>query len=242
MAEARAGGGDGPAGLGLLKATAPETTAARDRAFVRANTRLVAPPHVPEVRLHLADEALGLWKKTEELLARTGLPLPFWAFAWAGGQALARYLLDHPDLVACRSVFDLASGSGLVAIAAARAGAAAVTASEVDQLAIAAIALNAETNDVVVSCTRGDALDGDGAGAEVVLAGDVFYERPMADRVLPFLERARARGASVLIGDPGRAYLPRTRFEALATYEVPVTRATEDAEVKQTTVWQPAWP
>ena len=242
MAEARAGGGDGPAGLGLLKATAPETTAARDRAFVRANTRLVAPPHVPEVRLHLADEALGLWKKTEELLARTGLPLPFWAFAWAGGQALARYLLDHPDLVAGRSVFDLASGSGLVAIAAARAGAAAVTASEVDQLAIAAIALNAETNDVVVSCTRGDALDGDGAGAEVVLAGDVFYERPMADRVLPFLERARARGASVLIGDPGRAYLPRTRFEALATYEVPVTRATEDAEVKQTTVWQPAWP
>jgi predicted nicotinamide N-methyase len=197
---------------------------------------------VPEVRLHLADEAFGLWQKTEELLGRTGLPLPFWAFAWAGGQALARYLLDHPDLVAGRRVFDLASGSGLVAIAAASAGAAAVTASEVDQLAVAAIALNAEANDVIVSCARGDALDGDGAGAEIVLAGDVFYERPMAGRVLPFLERARARGASVLIGDPGRTCLPPSRFEALATYEVPVTRATEDTELKLTTVWQPAWP
>jgi predicted nicotinamide N-methyase len=241
VAEARAGGGDGTAGLGRLKGRPPETaTDARDRAFVRANTRLVAPAQVPELRLHIAGEAFGLWTRTEELLGRTGLPPPFWAFAWAGGQALARYLLDHPDLVAGRSVFDLASGSGLVAIAAAFAGAAAVTASEVDQLAAAAIALNAEANDVVVSCARGDALDGDGAGAEVVLAGDVFYERPMADRVLPFLERARARGATVLIGDPGRTYLPRTRFEALATYEVPVPRAIEGADVKQTTVWQPA--
>jgi predicted nicotinamide N-methyase len=208
--------------------------------FVLANTRLAAVPSVPEIRLHLAEEPFGLWEKTERKLGGTGLPLPFWAFAWAGGVALARYVLDHPDVVAGRSVLDLASGSGLVAIAAAKAGAATVTANEVDGFARAAIALNVEANGVAVAGTFEDVLDGDGAGAEVVLAGDVFYERPMAERVRPFLERAWTRGAHVLVGDLGRAYLPSSGFEAIASYDVPVTRALEDAEVKRTTVWRPA--
>jgi predicted nicotinamide N-methyase len=206
--------------------------------FVRSHTRLAAVPFVPEVRLHLADDAIELWERTEE---ETGgqQPPPFWAFAWAGGQALARYVLDNPDLVAGRTVFDLASGSGLVAIAAARAGAAAVTANEIDPLAIAAVHANAAANDTAVTATLGDLLAGDAGGADVVLAGDVFYSKPMTDRVLPFLERAAARGATVLVGDPGRAYLPRDRFEAVAGYEVPVTRALENAESKTTTVWRP---
>jgi len=210
-------------------------------AFVRANTRLVAPPCVPEIRLHLADEAFGLWERTQEELGSKDLPPPFWAFAWAGGQALARHVLDHPRLVRGRTILDLASGSGLVAIAAAMAGAGAVTASDVDRLAVAAIALNAEANGVAVAVRLEDVLDGDGTGAEVVLAGDVFYERPMAERVLAFLARARARGADVLVGDPGRAHLPSPRLEALATYDVPVARPLEDSELKRTTVWRLAW-
>jgi predicted nicotinamide N-methyase len=209
-------------------------------AFVRAHTRLDATPLVPEVRLHLAGEAFGLWRRTEEAAGRTDLPPPFWAFAWAGGQAVARHVLDHPGLVAGRRVLDLASGSGLLAIAAARAGAAGVAVSEVDPFALAAIALNAEANGVALAGVLGDVLEGDCEGAEVVLAGDVFYERPMAGRVLPCLERASARGALVLVGDPGRAYLPRRRFEAVATYEVPGTAPVEGADVLGATVWRPA--
>jgi predicted nicotinamide N-methyase len=208
-------------------------------AFVRANTRLVATPFVPEVRLHLADEVFGLWERIEATVGPPESPLPFWAFAWAGGQALARYVLDHPDLVRGRRVLDVGSGSGLVAIAAAKAGTAAVTASEVDRFARAAIALNAEANGVVVAGLLEDILDGDGEGAEVVLGADLFYAAPLAERVVPFLERARARGATVLVGDPGRAHLPRARFEALATYEVPVMRGLEDAKVKPAMVWRP---
>jgi predicted nicotinamide N-methyase len=210
-------------------------------AFVRANTRLVAPALVPEVRLYLADDAFGLWVRSEAELGRDGAPLPFWAFPWAGGQALARHLLDHSELVRGRAVLDVASGSGLVAIAAALAGAAAVAASDIDRLAVAAIALNAEANGVSVAAGLADVLDGDGAGAEVLLVGDAFYEQPMADRVLAFLERAWARGVDVLVGDPHRNHLPRDRFEALATYDVPVTRALEDRDIKPTTVWRPAW-
>jgi predicted nicotinamide N-methyase len=206
-------------------------------AFVRANTQLVAPTHVPEIRLHLADEAFTLWRMTEEEFGLGDLP-PFWAFAWAGGQALARYLMDHPDLVKGRRVFDLASGSGIVAIAAAKAGAATVAASDIDRLAISAIGLNAELNDVLVAIMQDDLLDRDPGPAEVVLAGDVFYEKSMADRVLPFLERARAHGALVLVGDPDRAFLPRPRFERLATYQVSVTPALEDSGVKRTIVWR----
>jgi predicted nicotinamide N-methyase len=190
------------------------------------------------VRLHLADEAIGLWEQTEEALGGVRMPPPFWAFAWAGGQALARYVLDHPETVAGRSVLDLASGSGLVAVAAALAGAASVTASDIDRFATAAVSLNAAANGVSVSARLGDLLGGDGEGAQAVLAGDVFYERAMAERVLSFLERVRARGALVLVGDPGRAYLPRDRFESLAVYDVPVVADLEDRAVKTTTVWR----
>jgi predicted nicotinamide N-methyase len=211
----------------------------RAPAFVRAHTRLARPPQVPELRLHLAEDAFGLWKRTEEEVGHPGVPPPYWAFAWPGGQALARYLLDHPTVVRGRSVFDLGSGSGLVAIAAARAGAASVTASDVDAFAVAAIGVNAEANHESVSCSLADVMGGDGVDADLVLAGDLFYERPMAERVLRFLERAESRGAEVLVGDPGREYLPRPRFKALATYEVAVPRGLEDRDVKVTNVWRP---
>jgi predicted nicotinamide N-methyase len=207
-------------------------------AFVRANTRLTSPPQVPEIRLHVAEEAFGLWAKTEKFLGRRQLAPPFWAFAWAGGQALARYVLDHSDLVRGRMVLDLATGSGLVAIAAARAGAARVTATDIDGLALAAFNLNAEANGVQPAGVLKDVLDGEAYPAEVVLAGDVFYEKSMADRVLGFLIRAQSSGAVVLVGDPNRAYLPRPSFELLATYRVDVTPALEDSLVKPTTVWR----
>jgi predicted nicotinamide N-methyase len=215
----------------------PPTEPALTSDLVHSHTRLQAPSAVPEVLLHLAEEPIELWEHTERERG-SQLPPPFWAFAWAGGQALARYVLDHPDLVRDRAVCDLAAGSGLVAIAAALAGASSVTAVEVDPLAAAAIAINTATNDVAVGVTLGDVLDGDAAGADVVLAGDVFYSRPMTERVLPFLQRARDGGARVLVGDPGRAYLPRGLFTALATYDVPVTQALESAEIKVTTVWE----
>ena len=208
-------------------------------AFVRAHTRLTRPSRVPELRLHLADEAFGLWKQTETELGSAEVPPPYWAFAWPGGQALARYLLDDPVLARDRRVLDLGSGSGLVAIAAARAGAREVTASELDVLAQAAIALNAEANGVKVQVTAEDVFERDGEGADLVLAGDLFYEQPLADRVMDFLERASARGSTVLAGDPGREYLRRPRFEALASYEVPVPLGLEDRAVKVATVLRP---
>jgi predicted nicotinamide N-methyase len=207
-------------------------------AFVRAHTRLLPAPYVPEVRLHLAEDAFGLWEETEREHGSGVGPPPFWAFAWAGGQALARYLLDNPDLVAGRTVFDLAAGSGLVAIAAARAGAAAVAASEIDRYAAAAIALNAEANGVSVAVHLDDVLDRDAGGADLVVAGDVCYSAEMTRRVLVFLDRARDAGATVLIGDPGRAYLPRPRLAEVASHVVPVSRALEDADVKRATVWR----
>ncbi|MFI7022297.1 class I SAM-dependent methyltransferase [Micromonospora sp. NPDC049900] len=206
-------------------------------AFVRLHARLGPVAFVPEVRLHQADEPIGLWELTEGEF-RSDRPPPFWAFAWAGGQALARYVTDHPDLVAGRRVLDLASGSGLVAIAAARAGAAAVRAVEIDELAVAAVALNAEANDVRVDAELGDVLDRDAGDAEVVLAGDVFYSEAMANRVLRFLLRAARSGATVLVGDPGRAFLPRDRFDEVAAYDVPVSEALESVRVKRTTVWR----
>lgn len=207
------------------------------RSFVRANTTLLSPPLVPELRLHLAHEALPLWEKTEEALAEEGVPPPYWAFAWAGGQALARYLLDNRDVVAGKSVLDFASGSGVVAIAAMKAGATSALASETDRIARAAIEANAVENNVALE-TTGDDLIGADCGWEIVLAGDVFYEKPLADRLLPWLETLAARGATVLVGDPGRSYFTKDRFEARARYEVPVTRALEDSEIKKTGVWQ----
>jgi predicted nicotinamide N-methyase len=206
-------------------------------AFIRTHTRFLPVPHAPEISLYLADEATELWQKTEDELGEIGLPPPFWAFAWAGGQALARYILDHPEIVAGKSVLDFASGSGLVAIAAAKAGAARVEACDIDEFAAEAMAVNAQENAVRVEVFCGD-LVGRDKGWDVVLAGDVSYERDMAERVTHWLDNLRQRGASVLIGDPGRSYLAKERLEALETYRVPVTRALEDSEIKQTSVWQ----
>lgn len=207
--------------------------------FILANTALTPPPHVPEIALHLADEAHDLWRRTEEELAEIGLPPPFWAFAWAGGQGLARYLLDNPETVRGKTVLDFASGSGLVAIAAARAGAADVLAADIDPFCRAAVRLNAATNGVRIGFTGDDRIGAD-EGRDVVLAGDVFYDKAFADRLMPWFKALRARGATVLVGDPGRSYLPKAGLEKLAVYEVPVTRALEDAEVKRTTVWRVA--
>jgi predicted nicotinamide N-methyase len=206
--------------------------------FVRSACRLGPVPQVAEIRLHLADDVIGLWQRAEDEFT-ADQPPPFWAFAWPGGQALARYVLDHPGLVAGRNVLDLGSGSGLVAIAAAKAGAATVVASEVDPLAVAAIGLNARANGVPAPAVVGDLLDDDGAEADVVLAGDVWYSRPLAERVLRFLDRAVARGASVLAGDIGRAFLPRDRFRVLDASDIPVMAGLEDSGVKRTMVLEP---
>lgn len=206
-------------------------------AFIRANTVLAAPPHVPEIRLHLAHEAHELWRRTEEELQEIGIEPPFWAFAWAGGQGLARYLLDSPWEVAGRTVLDFATGSGLVAIAAAKAGAARVTASDIDPFCAAAVALNAHANDVAFDFHMRDCVGTD-EGWDVITAGDIFYDRALAASAWPWLLALRRRGARVLLGDPGRSYLPREGLRACATYEVEVTRALEDAEVKRTTVWE----
>ncbi len=180
-------------------------SAAATAAFIRANTTLGRPPLLPEIRIYLARDAIELWERTEQQTGRAELPPPFWAFPWAGGQALARYLLDHPGQVRGRTVLDFAAGSGLVAIAAARAGAAAVQAAETDPLAIAAIQLNASVNRVQVDATLGDLLDGPPPAVDLVLAGDVFYERAFAGRLLPWLAQVRAAGIEALVGDPGQA-------------------------------------
>jgi len=212
-------------------------TAESAAAFIGANTALTRPPHVPEIALHLADEMYALWHKTEEELAEAGLPPPFWAFAWAGGQGLARYVLDHPDIVRGKRVLDFASGSGLIGIAAKRAGAGSVLAADTDPYCGTAIALNAEANSVALDFTATDLIDTDG-GWDVVLAGDVFYDRELAARLVPWFERLAARGANILVGDPGRSYLPKDRLRSLAVYQVPVTRVLEDAEVKRAIVWR----
>lgn len=215
------------------------TPSADPRAFIRANTRLRPVPHAPEIVLHVADEATELWQKTEDELEAIGLPPPFWAFAWAGGQALARYILDHPGLVAGRRVLDFASGSGLVAIAAARAGAVHVTASDLDPFAIPAIGLNAAANGVAerIEAVSRDLIGSD-PGSAVVLAADIFYEQDLAGRVTDWLSGLHGRGTTVLVGDPGRSYLPRDRLTELAAYTVPVSRSLEDAEIKRSSVWR----
>ena len=207
------------------------------RRFILANTSVISPPHVPEVRLHLAGEAHDLWHKTEEQLAQSGLPPPFWAFAWAGGQGLARYVLDNPGIVRGKQVLDFASGSGLVGIAAMMAGAAEVTCADIDPYAFEAASINAALNNLAVTPLHGNLIGSTRVG-QVLLAGDVFYDRQFALALIPWFETLAARGVDILIGDPGRSYLPKQRMEPLATYEVPVTRALEDAEVKRTTVWR----
>ena len=206
--------------------------------FVRSKTAIGTPPLVPEIRLHLATKVTPIWQATEASLARDGLPPPFWAFAWAGGQALARYLLDHPEIVAGREVLDIGSGSGIVGIAAAKAGANSVTGADIDPFAAAAIAMNAALNNVAIAVETRDLLDRGAVGWGVALAGDICYEEPMSGRALALLRRIAARGRPALLGDPGRAYLPRSGLVELARYEVPTSREIEDREAREGVVWQ----
>jgi predicted nicotinamide N-methyase len=218
---------------------------------VCAHTAVAAPPLVPELRLRLATEVTPLWHATEASLARDGLPPPYWAFAWPGGQALARYLLDEPTIVRDKCVLDLGAGSGLAAIAAAKAGAARRVAAETDPFAAAAIALNAALNGVAVAVESGDFLGifaagsatfpaflGDLDGSWTVLVGDMCYERPLADRIVAFVGRCAARGAEVLLADPGRAYLPKDGLDLLAQYDVPTSLDLEDRAVRTTAVYR----
>ena len=206
-------------------------------AFIRANTAFVSPPLVPEIKLHLATEVVPLWRLTEEELSSHGVPPPYWAFAWAGGQALARYILDHREIVADSDVLDFGSGSGLVAIAAAKAGAQRVTAADIDEFAQAAIKLNAVANAAIVRATTADLIGSDG-NWRVILVGDMCYERPLAERLLLWLRDRSTHGARVLFGDPGRYYFPKGGVEKLATYSVQTTRDLEDREIRQTSVYE----
>jgi predicted nicotinamide N-methyase len=220
--------------------------------YIRATTRLQPAPFVPELSLQLGEDIVGLWERTEAWAGRSGLSPPFWAFAWAGGLGLARYLLDHPEAVRGRRVLDLATGCGVVAVAAAVAGAQQVTANDVDPLALAAARMNARANGVDIGVLGGDLLAPGGpgpqtagerepaeaaSGAEVVLAGDVFYDRELADDALSFLQQAAERGARVLVGDPGRRYLPQALLLPLARYDVPVPRDLESVDHVTVTVW-----
>jgi predicted nicotinamide N-methyase len=211
--------------------------------IIRAGTQLRSVPLIPDIRLHQAGDPISLWQRTELTSGRTGLDPPFWAFAWAGGLALARYLLDHPETVRGRHAIDIASGSGLVAIAAAKAGAAAVTAYDIDPVAAVAIGMNAAANGVMVRPVCADILDQDNnlpaCAADLVLVADAFYQRDLAAKVMPLAERSHARGAAVLVGDFGRAYLPRDRLTPLASYDVPGQRMLEGSDIKRTTIWAP---
>jgi len=207
-------------------------------AFIVANTRRLAPPLVPEITLHLAEESVPIWQKTEEELGELNVPPPYWAFAWAGGQALARYLLDNPALLSGKRVLDLGAGSGLTAIAAMKTRAAEAIASDLDRMALAAVRLNAALNDVAVGTIADNLLEKTPEPFDVVLVGDLFYERQLADLVSRYIEQAAQGGALVLIGDPQRNYFPKGRFISAAEYRVPVTRELEDAEIKRTAVWR----
>ena len=206
--------------------------------FITENTKLISPPLVPEMLLHLAAESLPIWQKTEDELGEFNLPPPYWAFAWAGGQAVGRYLIDHPEICRGQSVLDLGSGSGISAIAAAKTGALSVVAADIDKVALAACALNARANAADLKITGADLLAEPPRGEDIVIVGDLFYERQLADRVVSYIAEAKARGSAVFIGDPQRSYFPEGRYTRLAEYQVPVTRELEDAEIKRTAVWR----
>jgi predicted nicotinamide N-methyase len=207
-------------------------------AFIRANTTIAAPPLTPELRLHLATEITPLWQATEDTLAAVNLPPPFWAFAWPGGQALARHVLDHPGLVRGRQVLDFAAGAGLAAIATARAGAARAVANDIDSFAVTAQRLNAALNGVTIEPLCADIVGTVPPDIDIVLAGDICYEQPMADRVAAWLRAMAAAGRTVLMGDPGRTYMPRTGLAAVAHYTVATSLELEDRESRETTVWR----
>jgi predicted nicotinamide N-methyase len=205
--------------------------------FIRRHTRVQQPPLVPEVSLHLADNLMRLWESMGDEMDEEAPAIPFWACAWVGGQALARYILDHPHEVRDKRVLDLATGSGLCAIAARAAGAATVTAADVDVMAEAVVPLNAELNGSRIEMRRRNVLTRPAHGADVVLAGDVCYEEEMAATVLPWLTEGHRAGIRVLLGDPGRHYFPREIMSLLATYDVPTTWEVEGAELKRTGVY-----
>ena len=211
--------------------------AADPTAFILAQTAIAAPPLVPEIKLHLATEITPIWEATEAMLTQMNLPPPYWAFAWAGGQALTRFLIDHPDWVKGKRVLDFAAGSGLSAIGAAKAGAALTQAAEIDDFAIAAIALNARANNVAIDLVRED-LIGVEPRWDVVLAGDVCYERPMAEAILPWLRSLATKGDTVLMADPGRAYLPGAGLEPIARHVVPTSLELEDRRQREVTIYR----
>lgn len=206
--------------------------------FIRRNTALHEPPLAPEVKLHLATEIVPIWQMTEDELEKSGLPPPFWAFAWAGGQALSRYILDNPDIVRGKSVLDFGAGSGLIGIAAAKAGAKNVLSADIDNFAVEAIRINAASNGVDVQATPEDLVGVENRGWEVILVGDMCYERPLAERIETWLRRLAGEGVTVLIGDPGRTYLPKSGLEKLISYAVMTTRELEDTDVRNTSVWR----
>jgi predicted nicotinamide N-methyase len=207
-------------------------------AFIRANTAIATPSLIPEIRLHLATEITPIWQASEDALARANVPPPFWAFPWAGGQALARYVLDNRAIVAGKRVLDFGAGSGLLAIAASQAGAAVIVAAEIDDFAAAAIALNAALNGVAVAVETAD-LIGSAAGEwDVVLVGDMCYEQPLAARLTAWLRTLAGSGVAVLLGDPGRSYVPTSGLVALARHTVATSLELEDRESRDGVVWQ----
>ncbi|WP_255448406.1 methyltransferase [Telmatospirillum sp. J64-1] len=205
--------------------------------FIRSHTVVLAPPAVPEMRLHLATELTPLWLATEEEMETQGLPPPYWAFCWPGGQALARHILDHPELVRGRKVLDFAAGGGVCGIAAALAGADRVDAAEIDGFSVAALRLNMALNDVKLNILAQDVIDQWGSW-DVILAGDICYERALADRAIPWLRSLAARGVPVLLADPGRAYLPHQGLVELGRYAIPTSKEVEDREVCDTKVYR----
>ena len=206
--------------------------------FIRGNTALHEAPLIPEIRLYLATEIVPIWQMTEEELEKSGLPPPFWAFAWAGGQALARYVLDNPSIVSGKSVLDFGAGSGLIGIAAAKSGANRILSADIDDFAVEAIKLNAAANAVEIAATTEDLAGVENRGWEVILVGDMCYERPLAERIEAWLRRLAGEGVEVLIGDPGRTYLPKSGMEKLVSYAVKTTRELEDTDVRNTSVWR----
>ena len=207
-------------------------------AFIRKATRIARPSLVPELKLYLATEISPIWRATQAELDDMGVPPPYWAFCWPGGQALTRFILDNPHWVRGKRALDFAAGSGISGIAAARAGAAHVTAAEIDDLAAAAIALNAGLNKTEVEVVTADLVGRLDLGYDIVLAGDVCYERPMAERVFAWFERLAETGVTVLMGDPGRAYLPRKGLVEMARYQVPTSTELEDKDMRPTLVWR----
>lgn len=206
--------------------------------FIRAQTKIAKPSLVPELKLHLATEISPIWRATQNELDDMGLPPPYWAFCWPGGQALTRYIIDHPATSKGKRVLDFAAGSGLSGIAAARAGAASVTAAEIDAFAAEAIRLNAYLNKARIDVVTEDLVGRMDLGLDLVLAGDVCYERPMAERVFAWFENLADAGVTILMGDPGRAYLPRKGLVEVARYQVPTSIDLEDKDMRLTIVWR----